>query len=163
VVSRAAASSASQGAAQGKRLLDHLNIEWAHLVGGCMGCGPAMAYPNATLSMVMYRPVGGAKHRINGQQRLAEHLTYVEQHGLEQVVRLVTEEGKPFNGDARGGPWAPVIRQDRALADSLVRQNLDGCARHPIHVRVSIASKSEPGEAASLVQIPRYESNRSAT
>ena len=116
-------------AAQGKGLLDHLSIERAHLVGGCMGCcgaiAFAVAYPNATLSMVLYWPVGGAKYRIKSHQRFAEHLTYVEPHGLEQVVRLVTEEGKPFNADARGGPWASVIRRDRAFADSFVRQNLD--------------------------------------
>ena len=119
----------SHFAAQGKRLLDHLNIERAHLIGGCMGCGPAMAfavaYPNATLSMILYWPVGGAKYRINGHQRFAEHLAYVQQHGLEQVVRLVREEGKPFNRDARGGPWASVIRNDRAFADSFVTQNVE--------------------------------------
>ena len=112
-------------AAQGKGLLDHLSIERAHLVGGCMGCcgaiAFAVAYPNATLSMVLYWPVGGAKYRIKCHQRFAEHLTYVEPHGLEQVVRLVTEEGKPFNADARGGPWASVIWRDRAFADSFVR------------------------------------------
>jgi pimeloyl-ACP methyl ester carboxylesterase len=41
------------------------------------------------------------------------------------VVRLATEEGKPFNRDPRGGPWASVIRRDRAFAESFVRQNLD--------------------------------------
>ena len=48
----------SHFAAQGKGLLDHLNIERAHLMGGCMGCGPVMAfavaYPHATLSLVLY-------------------------------------------------------------------------------------------------------------
>ena len=119
----------SHFAAQGKALLEHLNIERAHLMGGCMGCGPvaafAVAYPHATLSMVLYWPVGGARYRINGHQRFAEHLTYVQQQGLEQVVRLVTEEGKPFNADPRGGPWASVIRRDRAFADSFIRQDLD--------------------------------------
>ena len=116
-------------AAQGKGLLDHLKIERAHLLGGCMGCGPvlafAVAYPNATLSMILYWPVGGAKYRINVHQRFAEHLAYVQQHGLEQVVRLVTGEGKPFNKDPRGGPWASVLRRDRAFADVFVRQSLD--------------------------------------
>jgi pimeloyl-ACP methyl ester carboxylesterase len=119
----------SHFAAQGRGLLDHLKIERAHLLGGCMGCGPAMAFavahPDATLSLVLYWPVGGAKYRINGYQRFAEHLTYVQQHGLEQVVRLVTEESKPFSRDARGGPWASVIRHDRTFADSFVRQNLE--------------------------------------
>ena len=116
-------------AAQGKGLLDHLRIGRAHLLGGCMGCGPvlafAVAYPNATLSMILYWPVGGAKYRINVHQRFAEHLAYVQQHGLEQVVRLVTGEGKPFNKDPRGGPWASVLRRDRAFADVFVRQSLD--------------------------------------
>ncbi len=119
----------SHFAVQGKGLLDHLKIERAHIMGGCMGCGPAMAfavaYPNATLSMVLYWPVGGAKYRINGHERFAQHLTYVQEHGLKEVVRLVTEEGKPFNGDARGGPWASVIRRDRDFAYSYLRQNLD--------------------------------------
>jgi pimeloyl-ACP methyl ester carboxylesterase len=115
-------------AAQGKGLLDHLKIERAHLLGGCMGCGPvqafAVAYPSATLSMILYWPVGGAKYRINAHQRFAEHLAYVQQHGLEQVVRLVTGEGQPFNKDPRGGPWASVLRRDRAFADAFVRQSL---------------------------------------
>lgn len=119
----------SHFAAQGKGLLDYLKIERAHLMGGCMGCGPAMAfavaYPMAALSVVLYWPVGGAKYRISSHQRFAEHLAYVQEHGLEQVVRLVTEGGKPFNKDPRGGPWASVIRRDRAFADSFVRQNVD--------------------------------------
>ena len=119
----------SHFAAQGRGLLDHLNIQRAHLLGGCMGCGPAMAFavahPYATLSLVLYCPVGGAKYRISGYQRFAGHLTYVQQHGLEQVVRLVTEESRPFSRDARGGPWASVIRHDRIFADSFVRKNLD--------------------------------------
>src|SRR2546425_11892166 len=54
--------------AQGKGLLDHLNIKRAHLMGGCMGCCPVVAfgvaYPEATISMILYWPVGGAKYRI---------------------------------------------------------------------------------------------------
>jgi len=119
----------SHFAAQGKGLLEHLGIERAHLLGGCMGCGPvaafAVAYPEATLSMVLYWPVGGAKYRINGHQRFAEHLTYLQQQGLEQVVRLVTTERKPFNADPRGGPWASVIRRDPAFADSFMKQDAD--------------------------------------
>ena len=119
----------SHFAAQGKGLLDHLNIERAHLVGGCMGCGPAMAfavaYPNATLSMVLYWPVGGAKYRINGHQRFAEHLTFVKQHGLEPVVSLAKSGGKSFGEDSRGGPWASVLRRDPAFAESYLRHNVE--------------------------------------
>ena len=116
-------------AAQGKGLLDHLNIKQAHLLGGCMGCCPvvafAVAYPQATASMILYWPVGGAKYRINSHQRFAEHLAYVQQHGLETVVSLVTKEGKSFSADPRGGPWASAIKNDRVFAESYAKQDVD--------------------------------------
>ena len=116
-------------AAQGKGLLDHLNIKQAHLMGGCMGCCPvtafAVAHPEATLSMILYWPVGGAKYRISGHQRFAEHLAFVHQHGLDAVVALVAKDGKPFGGDPRGGPWASVVRHDSAFAARYARQNVD--------------------------------------
>ena len=66
--------------AQGKGLLDHLGIERAHLMGGCMGCSPVMAFgvmhPEMVLSMVLYWPVGGAKYRISTHQRFVQHLAY---------------------------------------------------------------------------------------
>ena len=108
--------------AQGKGLLEHLGIERAHLMGGCMGCAPVVAFgvahPQATMSMILWWPVGGAKYRIKGQQRFAEHLAFVEQHGLADVVSLVRKDGKPFGADPRGGPWASVIKRDTAFADS---------------------------------------------
>lgn len=116
-------------AEQGKGLLDHLGIERAHLMGGCMGCAPVLSfgvrYPGATLSMILYWPVGGAKYRINSRQRFAEHLAFVAGNGLEAVVSLVMTEGKSFGADPRGGPWAAVIRHDRAFADAFVRQNVE--------------------------------------
>ena len=115
--------------AQGKGLFDHLNIKRAHLMGGCMGCSPVVAfgvaYPEATLSMILYWPVGGAKYRIQGHQRFAEHLAYVQQNNLEQVVALVRKEGKPFNSDPRGGPWASVIKNDEAFAEKYANQDVE--------------------------------------
>jgi pimeloyl-ACP methyl ester carboxylesterase len=115
--------------AQGKGLLGHLNIQRAHIMGACMGCCPVaafgVAHPQATLSMILYWPVGGAKYRIKGQQRFAEHLAYVQQYGLQQVISLVAKENKSFNADPRGGPWASVIRRDRAFAESYARQDVE--------------------------------------
>ena len=116
-------------AAQGKGLLDHLQIKRAHLMGGCMGCSPvaafATAYPELVISMILYWPVGGAKYRINSHRRFAEHLAYVQQSGLEQVVALVRKDGKPFNADVRGGPWASPIKNDEAFAESYARQDVE--------------------------------------
>ena len=114
--------------AQGKALLDHLKIERAHLMGGCMGCCPvlafAVAHPQATLSMLLYWPVGGARYRINGQQRFTEHLAFVRQHGLAAVVAQVKLDGNAFNADSRGGPWASVIRHDSAFAEAFEAQDI---------------------------------------
>jgi pimeloyl-ACP methyl ester carboxylesterase len=115
--------------AQGRGLLDHLGITRAHIMGGCMGCSPVaafgVAYPQATLSVILYWPVGGAKYRINGHQRFATHLAYVQQHGLAAVVELAAGSGKSFGEDPRGGPWAAVIRHDRAFAQAYAAQDVD--------------------------------------
>ena len=113
--------------AQAKGLLDHLNIPRAHVMGACMGCCPAVAFgvahPGATLSLVLFWPVGGALYRINTHLRFAEHLAYVQENGLAGVVLLVTADGKPFNQDPRGGPWATVIHRDPAFAHAYVYQD----------------------------------------
>ncbi len=106
--------------AQGKGLLEHLGIDKAHLLGGCMGCCPvtafAVKYPQATMSMVLYWPVGGAHYRIKGHGRFARHLEMVEQGGLAGVVELALASDTGFGKDPRIGPWAPVIRNDPDFA-----------------------------------------------
>jgi len=83
--------------------LDHLGIDRAHLMGGCMGCSPVMAFAVANtervLSMVIFWPVGGARYRISSHQRFAEHLGFVQQNGLEAVAGLVAKDGKAFGVD----------------------------------------------------------------
>ena len=115
--------------AQGKGLLEHLGIERAHLMGGCMGCAPVVAFgvehPEATLSMTLYWPVGGAKYRIKGEQRFAQHLDFAREHGLAAVVELVRKEGKAFGADPRGGPWASVIKRDTAFAEAYAQLGFD--------------------------------------
>src|SRR5256885_6323942 len=114
--------------AQGKGLLEDLNFKRAHLMGGCMGCCPVLAFgvahPEMAMSMILYWPVGGAKYRIGTHKRFADHLGYVEQHGLGGVVSLVMQEGKAFNAEPRGGPPAPVRPNDNAFAHA--PSELDG-------------------------------------
>ena len=108
--------------AQGKGLLDHLGITRAHLMGACMGCCPvvafACAYPEQVQSMVLYWPVGGPKYRINSQQRFANHLDFVQAHSLADVAALAISSGKSFGEEPRCGPWASVLRRDRAFAEA---------------------------------------------
>jgi pimeloyl-ACP methyl ester carboxylesterase len=94
-----------------------------------MGCCPVMAfgvaYPQAARSMILWWPVGGAKYRIKGHQRFAEHLAYIEQHGLAEVVALAAAGKKSFGEDPRGGPWCSVIRSDPVFAESFAKQDIE--------------------------------------
>ena len=114
---------------QGAGLLDHLKIDRAHLMGGCMGCPPVAAFgvehPERVISMILWWPVGGAKYRMSGHQRFAEHLAYLQQHGLQGVVDLVKVTGKVFNADPRGGPWASVLKHDAVFVESFLKQDVE--------------------------------------
>lgn len=114
---------------QGAGLLDHLEFDRAHLMGGCMGVSPVIAFGTAhaarVMSMVLWWPVGGAKYRIKGRQRFAEHLAFVRANGLAAVAELVAKEGKPFGADPRGGPWASVLKHDKAFAAAYVKLDRD--------------------------------------
>ena len=112
--------------AQGKGLLDHLEIEKAHLMGGCMGCCPVatfgVTHPERVLSLTLFWPVGGPRYRISSHLRFAEHLGFVQSNGLDAVVE-VAKAGKSFGGDPRGGPWVSVIRNDPEFAANFVLQD----------------------------------------
>ncbi len=113
---------------QGRALLDHLGIDKAHLMGGCMGCSAvsafAAAFPERVRSMVLFWPVGGARYRLAGQQRFAEHLAYVRQNGLTAVIELA-KEGKAFGADPRGGPWVSVLSHDKVFAATYAKLDAD--------------------------------------
>jgi pimeloyl-ACP methyl ester carboxylesterase len=106
--------------AQGRGLLDHLGIERAHLMGGCVGCSTVaafgIAHPERVLSMVLFSPAGGVKYRMKQHARFVQHLAYVEANGLPAVVDLVRSSDKGFTADPRVGPWNSVIRTDPEFA-----------------------------------------------
>ena len=114
---------------QAAGLLDHLKIERAHLMGGCMGCSPAaafaVAHPQRVNRMVLWWPTGGPKYRISSHMRIADHLGFVQREGLQGVVDLVQKDGKPFNADPRGGPWASVIKNDTQFATRYAAMDIE--------------------------------------
>lgn len=122
---------------QGRALLDHLGIQSAHLIGGCMGCCPVAAFatthPHRTRSMVQYWPVGGAGFRLNAYRRFALHSALVEDAGLEGVVSYARASSKGFGADPKQGPWGPVIRQDETFAQRFLTQNVE-------HYKLTVAA-----------------------
>ena len=107
---------------QGRGLLDHLGIERAHLMGGCVGCSTvaafAVAHPDRASSMVLFSPAGGAKYRLKQHDRFTRHLAFVEENGLQEVVTLAHSHTDGFTKDPRVGPWVSVLRTDEEFAAS---------------------------------------------
>jgi pimeloyl-ACP methyl ester carboxylesterase len=111
--------------AQAAGLLDLLEIERAHVMGGCIGCSTAVAlavaHPERVASMVLYSPAGGPRYRMTQHARFARHAAFVEEHGLQGVVELATGGESTFAQDPRVGPWASVIRGDPQFAAAYAR------------------------------------------
>jgi pimeloyl-ACP methyl ester carboxylesterase len=110
---------------QGIGLLDHLDIDRAHLMGGCVGCSTAaaigVARPDRVSSMVLYSPAGGPKYRMRQHARFAAHLAFAGQQGLAAVADLAKDTDKGFSADPRVGPWAAVLRADPRFASAYAR------------------------------------------
>jgi pimeloyl-ACP methyl ester carboxylesterase len=148
--------------AQGRGLLDHLKIDRAFLMGGCMGCSPvfafAAAHPERVLGMVLWWPVGGPKYRMKGRQRFSDHLAFVKEHGLPAVADLVAREGKAFGAEPRGGPWASVIRRDAGFAATYAKLDRDRYVGTVERMRDALLDRdTAPGaepEALMRVDIP---------
>lgn len=115
--------------AQARGLLDHLDVDRAHLMGGCVGCSTVaafgVAHPERVFSMVLFSPAGGARYRMKQHARFAVHQAFVEQNGLQQVIDLARSHGDGFTKDPRVGPWVTVIRTDPEFADAYARIDVD--------------------------------------
>jgi pimeloyl-ACP methyl ester carboxylesterase len=112
---------------QGAGLLDHLGIDAAFLMGGCVGCSSVLAFavrhPGRARGLVLFSPAGGVKYRLRQHARFAAHAAFVEQHGLAGVVELAGSHDRGFTQDPRVGPWVTVIRTDDDFARSYARHD----------------------------------------
>jgi pimeloyl-ACP methyl ester carboxylesterase len=107
-------------------LLDHLGIEKAFVLGGCMGCSVATAFgarhPERGLGLLLHWPVGGYSWKTLARVRFAQHTDYVREAGLESVVEAA--RAKPgFWADPRGGLWSAVLSHDDEFAKNFVAQD----------------------------------------
>jgi len=112
----------------GKALLDHLKIDAAWIMGGCMGCSVAIGfgvhYPQATRGLLLHWPVGGYRWKVNSQARFMRHYEFAKQNGLKGVVERA-RGGKSFWMDPEAGPWAGMIAGDAGFADRFLAQDLE--------------------------------------
>ena len=115
-------------ARQAKGLLEHLGYERAYVMGGCMGVSVAMAfgvaYPVASLGLVLHWPVGGARWHASGMERFDAHHAFLTRNGLDAVVSLA-REGKTFWSNPEAGPWAAVINNNSEFAGRFASQDAD--------------------------------------
>jgi pimeloyl-ACP methyl ester carboxylesterase len=111
---------------QGKALLDHLKLDSAWIMGGCMGCSVALAfgvhYPATTRGLLLHWPVGGYRWKVNSRERFVRHLNYARQNGLKGIVERA-QGGKSFWMDPEGGPWASVIARDKEFAEGFASRD----------------------------------------
>lgn len=110
--------------AQALGLLDHLGIDAAHLMGGCVGCSSALAlavaHPSRVTSLVLYSPAGGPRYRMIQHARFGTHAGFVAAQGLAAVVDRARSHELGFAKDAAVGPWAPVLRTDPTFAETYI-------------------------------------------
>jgi pimeloyl-ACP methyl ester carboxylesterase len=111
-----------------KDLLDHLGIDQAFLLGGCVGCSVALAlaaeFPERCRALLLHWPVGGYHWLNRGRANFDRHIAFVRAHGLKGVAELA-RRSKVFWSDPDAGPWSSSIASDDAFAESFVRQDLD--------------------------------------
>ena len=111
---------------QGKALLDHLKMDSAWIMGGCMGCSVALAFgvhfPTTTRGLLLHWPVGGYRWKVNSRDRFVRHLNFTQQNGLRGVVDRA-RSGKSFWMDPEAGPWASVIARDKEFAERFASQD----------------------------------------
>lgn len=115
--------------AQAAGLLDHLGVETAHAMGGCVGCSTAaalaVAQPSRIRSLVLFSPAGGYTYRAAQHRRFHQHLGFVMEHGLQAVVDLARQSGAGFSKNPQVGPWAAALRSDDAFAATYAAADLD--------------------------------------
>jgi pimeloyl-ACP methyl ester carboxylesterase len=113
---------------QGQALLDHLKMDSAWIMGGCMGCSVALAfgahYPERTRGLVLHWPVGGYRWKVNAQERFMRHYNFAKEKGLKGVVERA-HGGKSFWADSESGPWSTAIARDAGFADRFAAQDLE--------------------------------------
>jgi len=145
-------------------LLDHLSIDSAYLLGGCIGCSLALAMaaeaPKRCTALLLHWPVGGYRWMQKGLAAFNGHIRFVREKGLAASAEAAKREKTFWRGDPSGGPWASTIASDPAFADRYARQDAPGYLRVVEQSRDNLFHDTLPtgatGEALMAMDVPAF-------
>ena len=139
-------------AEQGAHLLDHLGIERAWIIGGCMGVSVAVAmaahFPERCEGLLLHWPVGGYRWRAKGQEFFTRHIKFARENGLAAVVQRARKTVN-FGADPEAGPWAAPLRTDAAFAAAYVKRDLEQYLAIVAHGRDTLFDDVMPSGATA--------------
>lgn len=146
-----------------KALLDHLEIENAFLLGGCIGCSVALAlsahFPERCRTLLLHWPVGGFRWLNEGCSNFDRHIAFAREHGLSGVAERA-KQSRLFWSEPEAGPWASVLASDTAFAESFVRQDLDRYLEVLAQSRDNLFNDTMPpgatGEQLMAMNVPAF-------
>lgn len=150
-------------ARHGIALLDHLKIDKAFIVGGCMGVSVALAigarYPQRVQALLLHWPVGGYRWMLKARSNFDRHLDYLKAHGFEGVIARAKQSGLFWN-DPEAGPWSAPIKHDPGFAERYARQDAAAYRAIVEQSRDNLFSDTMPsgatGEELMAMQLPAF-------
>ena len=150
-------------AAEAVALLDHLKIDRAWVIGGCMGVSVASAigahFPERCLGLLMHWPVGGFRWRAKGHLNFNKHIAFARANGLAAVAARA-KKAAGFWADPESGPWATVLAQDEAFATKYVKQDLEQYLAVVAYSRDTVFDDTMPsgatGEQLMAIKLPSF-------
>ena len=150
-------------AAEAVALLDHLKIDRAWIIGGCMGVSVASAigahFPERCLGLLMHWPVGGFRWRAKGHLNFNKHIGFARANGLAAVAARA-KKAAGFWADPESGPWATVLAQDEAFAAKYVKQDLEQYLAIVAYSRDTVFDDTMPsgatGEQLMAIKLPSF-------
>lgn len=151
-------------AREAKALLDHLSIDKALLLGGCIGCalGVAIAahFPERCRGLLLHWPVGGFRWMRKGLTAFNGHIAFTRQHGLAAAAERAKTTKSFWRGEPEGGPWSWSIATDSAFAASYVRQDLKRYIQIVEQSRDNLFNDTMPsgatGEQLTAINVPAF-------
>lgn len=144
-------------------LLDHLKIEKAFIVGGCMGVSVALAigarYPERVRGLLLHWPVGGYRWMVKARSNFDKHLAYLGEHGFAGVAARAKQSGLFWN-DPEAGPWSAPIKSDAAFAGRYLQQDVEAYRALVVQSRDNLFNDTMPsgasGEELMAMKLPAF-------